>query len=109
MATDWITTLQEQADFATQIAEDVKQTLKMPDLTATQAARLYRVVEDGAQTFDRIVEEMEQHDIDASLTEAADTIADMWTNLSIATANRLRVLQGLEPIEFPPDESGACL
>ena len=40
MAIDWITTLQEQADFATQIAEEVKQTLKLPDLTATQAARL---------------------------------------------------------------------
>ena len=56
--TDWIMTLQEQADFATEIAEEVKQTLKMPDLTATQAARLYRVVEDGAQTFDRIVEDI---------------------------------------------------
>ncbi|PSH70118.1 hypothetical protein CU102_03195 [Phyllobacterium brassicacearum] len=105
MATDWVTTLQEQADFATQIAEDVKQTLKMPDLTATQASRLYRVVEQGAQSFDRIIDEMEQHDIESSLTEAADTIADMWTSLSIATANRLRALQGLKPIEFPSDES----
>lgn len=42
--------------------------------------------------------------MEASMTEAADTIADMWTNLSIATANRLRVLQGLEPIEFPSDD-----
>ncbi|MBZ9654663.1 hypothetical protein [Phyllobacterium lublinensis] len=104
MTIDWITTLQEQADFATRIAEDVKQTLKLPDLTATQAARLYRVVEEGAQTFDRIIDEMEQYDVEASMTEAAETIADMWTNLSIATANRLRALQGLEPIEFPSDD-----
>ncbi len=107
MAIDWVTTLQEQADFATQIAEEVDQTLKMPDLTATQASRLYRVVEEGAQTFDRIMDEMAQHDIDDSLTQAAETIADMWTNLSIVTANRLRALQGLTPIEFPPDESSS--
>ena len=107
MTIDWITTLQEQADFATQIAEEVKQTLKLPDLTATQAARLYRSCEEGAQTFDRIIDEMEQHDMDATLTQAADTIADMWTNLSIAAANRLRALRGLKPIEFPSDESGS--
>ncbi|MBZ9657290.1 hypothetical protein [Phyllobacterium lublinensis] len=52
MTIDWITILQEQADFATRIAEDVNQTLKLPDLTPSQAARLYRVVEEGAQTFD---------------------------------------------------------
>ena len=100
MATDWITTLQEQADFATQIAEEVKQTLRIPNLTAAQASQLYRVVEQGAQSFDRIIEEMEQHDIDNSLTQAADTIADIWTSLSISAANRLRALKGLKPIEF---------
>lgn len=64
MAIDWITTLQEEADFATRIAEDVNGTLNLPDLTATQAARLYQVVEEGLQTFDRILDEMEDHDIE---------------------------------------------
>ncbi|MBZ9605826.1 hypothetical protein [Phyllobacterium chamaecytisi] len=104
MAIDWILTLQEQADFAKQIADDVTQTLEIADLSAAQAARLYRVVEQGAQTFDRIIEEMEQHDdIDDDLTQAAETIADIWTNLSVTTANKLRVMQGLAPIEFPTE------
>jgi hypothetical protein len=105
MAIDWILTLQEQADFAKQIADDVTQTLEIADLSAAQAARLYRVVEQGAQTFDRIIEEMEQHTIDNDLIEAAETIADIWTNLSVTTANKLRVMQGLAPIEFPPETS----
>ena len=103
MAIDWISTLQEQAEFVRQIADDVSKTFEIPDLNQTQAARLYRVVEQGAQTFDRIIEEMGQHDIDHDLTEAAETIADMWTNLSVTTANNLRVMQGLAPIEFPPE------
>jgi hypothetical protein len=103
MAIDWISTLQEQANFAKQIADDVTHTLEIADLSTAQASRLYRVVEQGAQTFDRIIEEMEQHDIDNDLTEAAETIAEIWTNLSVTTANRLRVMQGLAPTAFPPE------
>jgi hypothetical protein len=106
MAIDWISTLQEQADFARQIADDVTQTLDIADLSAAQAARLYRVVEQGAQAFDRIIEEMEQHAIDDDLIEAAETIADVWTNLSVTTANKLRVMQGLAPIGLPPEITG---
>jgi hypothetical protein len=102
MAIDWISTLQEQAEFVRQVTEDVFQTLDLPDLTTAQVSRLGRVVEQGAQTFDRIMEEMEQHDLDDDLPEAAETIANAWTNLAVATANRLRVMQGLAPIEFPP-------
>ena len=99
MAIDWIATLQEQAEFAKQ-----KQTLDMPDLTVAQLSRLYRVVEQGAQTFDRIIEEMEQHDVeDVDLTDAAETIADTWTNLSVTAANKLRTSQGLEPIRIADD------
>jgi len=102
MTIDWISTLQEQAEFAKQIAEDVKQTLEIPDLSVAQATRLYRVVEQGAQTFDRIMEEMESGDnIDDELRDGAGTIADMWTNLSVTTANKIRVMQGMAPIDFP--------
>ena len=103
MAIDWNLTLQEQADFVERIAADVGQTLAMPQLTATQASRLYRVVEQGALTFDRIIDEMEQDNLDGELIEAAETIADLWTYLSIATANKLRTLQGPKPIEFAPE------
>ncbi len=105
MAIDWISTLQEQAEFVTRIAEDVTLTLELPQLSDVQVSRLFRVVEQGASTFDRIMEEMEQHDeIDDDLLEAAADIADTWTNLSISTANKLRSLQGLAPIEVPPEE-----
>ncbi len=104
MAVDWISTLQEQATFANQIAEDVKQTLQLPDLTVAQAGRLYRVVEQGAQTFDRIMDEMEgRDDVEDELRDHAETIADMWTNLSVTTANKVRAMQGLKPIEFPKE------
>jgi hypothetical protein len=71
MAIDWVLTLQEQADFAKRIADDVTRTLEIADLSTAQAARLYRVVEQGAQTFDRILDEMEQHDIDDHLVGPA--------------------------------------
>jgi hypothetical protein len=107
MAIDWISTLEEQAEFVTRIAEDVTLTLELPQLSDVQVSRLFRVVEQGASTFDRIIEEMEQEDgVDDDLFAAAADIADTWTNLSISTANKLRSLQGLSPIEFPPDNGG---
>jgi hypothetical protein len=43
---------------------------------------------------------MEQQDIDDDLVGAAETIADIWTNLSVTTANKLRVEQVLHPLSF---------
>ena len=107
MTIDWISTLQEQAEFANQIADDVKQTLEIPDLSVAQATRLYRVVEQGAQTFDRIMEQMESaSDIDDDLRDGAGSIADVWTNLSVTTANKVRSMQGLSPIHSPSGPSG---
>lgn len=107
MAIDWISTLQEQAEFVTRIAEDVTLTLELPQLSDVQVSRLLLVVEQGASTFDRIMEEMDHDDdVDDDLFEAAADIADTWTNLSISTANKLRALQGLAPIVVPPDNGG---
>ncbi|TXR50453.1 hypothetical protein [Phyllobacterium endophyticum] len=104
MAVDWIATLQEQADFVMEVAKDVANALDASDLTIEQASRLYRMVELGAQDFDRIVELMSEHDMEEGFIDAADTIEDTWTNLSVATANRLRVMPGLEPIDIAPDD-----
>jgi hypothetical protein len=102
MAVDWISTLQEQVEFVTRIAEDVTLTLELP--RDVQLSRLFRVVEQGASTFNRIMVEMERADgVDDDLFEAAADIADMWTNLLISAANKLRALQGLAPIEVPPE------
>ncbi|UXN59141.1 hypothetical protein [Phyllobacterium zundukense] len=107
MAIDWISTLQEQAEFVTRIAEDVTLTLELPQLSDVQVSRLLLVVEQGASTFDRIMEEMDHDDdVDDDLFEAAADIADTWTKLSISTANKLRALQGLAPIVVPPDNGG---
>lgn len=100
MAIDWVVTLQEQGEFVNQIAEDVIETLANPNLTTTQATKLYQSVERGAQTFDRIMDELEQHEIDRNLLDAAEAIADMWINLSVAAANRLRIIEGKPPIGF---------
>ncbi len=105
MTIDWIATLQEQQEFVKTIADDVTKTLLSSHLTTVQASRLYRTVEQGAQTFDRIIDEMEQANLDEELNTAADEIADTWTNLSIAAANKLRALRGLEPIAFPTDDN----
>jgi hypothetical protein len=95
MAIDWIFTLQEQAEFVTRIAEDVTLTLELPQLSDAQVSRLFRVVEQGASTFDRIMEEMQQHDdIEDDLFKAAADIADTWTNLLVSTANKLRSRRG---------------
>ncbi|MEP7454018.1 hypothetical protein [Phyllobacterium sp. SB3] len=70
MAIDWISTLQDQAKFVKQIAAEVSQTLDLPKLSPAQASLLYHVVEQGAQTFDRVMEEMEnQDDVDNDLTD----------------------------------------
>ena len=82
-------------------------TLELPQLSDVQVSRLFRVVEQGASTFNRIMEEMEQDDgVDEDLFEAAADIADTWTKLSISTANKLRSLKGLAPIEVPPENGG---
>ncbi|WP_457300458.1 hypothetical protein [Phyllobacterium sp. P5_D12] len=107
MTIDWIATLQEQAEFANQIADDVKQALEIPDLSVAQATRLYRVVEQGVQTFDRIMEQMKSaSDIEDDLRDGAGSIADVWTNLSVTTVNKVRSMQGLSPIDFPSGPSG---
>lgn len=104
MAVDWVSTLQEQADLVMEVAKDVANALDASDLTIEQASRLYRMVELGAQDFDRIVEFMNEGDLEESFLDAAETIEDTWTNLSVATANRLRLMRGLDPIDIAPDD-----
>ncbi|UXN58784.1 hypothetical protein [Phyllobacterium zundukense] len=47
---------------------------------------------------------MNEHDLHESFIDGAEIIEDTWTNLSVATANRLRVLRGLDPIGIAPDD-----
>jgi hypothetical protein len=104
MTVDWIATLQYQANIVMEVSQNVAYALDASDLTIEQASRLYRMVELGAQDFDQIAKVMNEHDLDASFIDAVETIEDTWTNLSVATANRLRVMRGLDPIDIAPDD-----
>lgn len=98
MAIDWIATLREQGDIAKRLAKDVPMALSDTSLTLDQASRLNGIVENGSKAFDRIVVDMQEHDLDASLFEAADALENIWCELSVATANKVRSMQGLTPI-----------
>lgn len=98
MAIDWVATLQVQTDLVLEVSTEVSKAVDEPDLTVEQASRFYRLVEQGARDFDAIVEIMDEHDVEDAFIAAAETIEDTWTNLSVATANRLRTMRGLEPI-----------
>ncbi|MFC6486926.1 hypothetical protein [Nitratireductor sp. GCM10026969] len=104
MSEDWLEVLREQGEIAQRMARDVAELLGHPGLTLDQASRMYRLVEKGAQDFDRMVEALEEQDALDAVLEAAETIQSIWDELSIATANKVRTLRGLEPIEFPDDE-----
>jgi copper(I)-binding protein len=103
MVVDWIATLQEQLDLVMKVAKDVANALDASDLTVEQAFRLYRMVELQAQDFDRIVEFINDEDLEKRIINAAETIEDTWTNLSVATANKLRAMRGLDPIDIAAD------
>ncbi|WP_028054252.1 hypothetical protein [Sinorhizobium medicae] len=98
MSIDWLATLAEQGDIAKRKATEVATLVVKPELPLEIASRLYRDVEKGAQTFDRILSDMEDADVSDELLQAADALAELWSQLSVASANKLREMQGLPPI-----------
>lgn len=103
MTTDWIATLREQGVLAERVAATMTRAHADPNLTLDQASRIYRIVEQGAQDFDQIVEEMDDHDLDDTLYDAAEALEDIWSNLSVAAANKVRTIQGLAAIKIRDD------
>lgn len=104
MATDWRAALVDSADMARQVASEIPAVVESSSITLDQAALLYNGIERCAQALDRTVDEMQHHDVDEALTEAAEQIADLWAVLSVAAANKVRTLQGLRPMQCPGDE-----
>ncbi|CAN7621918.1 hypothetical protein [Neorhizobium tomejilense] len=47
---------------------------------------------------------MEEFEVDEPLFEADEVPQNIWDKLSIALANKMRTMQGLDPIEFPDDD-----
>ena len=99
MATDWIATLKEQAHLAHRFAKEVPSALTLPELTIDQASRIHGMVEKGARDFGQISEDMNKEDLDDALYGAADRLEAIWSALSVMAANKVRTMQGLEPIE----------
>lgn len=101
MATDWLQTLQDQDAKSREFLRILKAMLEEPDVSIDEAASVYREVENAAQAFDRIVERMEDEDASEEVLDAADTMQDMWSQLSTLAVNKLRSLQGKEAIPYP--------
>lgn len=101
---DWLATLKEQGEFATSMAIKVAGTLAHPDLTIDQASQICAMVEKAAQRFEQLAGEMEEDSLDESLYEVGESIKDVWTAVSLAAVNKLRTMQGLEPIQQARDE-----
>lgn len=104
MTLDWIGILKEQTEIAQRLAVNVPAALLSRDLTLDQASRLYRDVEHGAQAFDALADKMQDHDLDEGALNLIETIEDVWTSLSVAAANKVRTMQGLEPFEPIADD-----
>lgn len=47
---------------------------------------------------------MNEEDLDDALYQATESLEDIWSALSAATANKVRTMQGLEPINFFDDD-----
>jgi hypothetical protein len=103
MSTDWITTLTEQARLVQRVTKETSAALAVPELTLDQSSRIYAMVEKGAQDFHRIVEGMNEQDLDSALYVAADRLRGIWAALSVTVADKVRVMQEHEPIEFPDE------
>lgn len=89
MATDWLETLNKQADFAQRMVQDLPTMLARQDFTWERACRLYLSLEKGAAALARIVELMEKEKLDKPLCEAAAALHDVWAKLSAATAHKI--------------------
>ncbi|WP_163269677.1 hypothetical protein [Chelativorans alearense] len=96
--------LRERGEIAKRMGNAVPEALGHPNLTLEQASRIYRLVEKSAQDAGRFVDLMEESDVHESLIKAAEALQDIWSTLSVAAANKVRIRQGLEPIDFPKDD-----
>ena len=101
---DWLELITEQGEVAQRMAANVPKVLGDPKLSLEDATKLYNIVEAGAQDLDELADKMDEFDLDEALFEAVEALQSIWDKLSVASANRVRTMQGLSPIEFPDDD-----
>lgn len=98
----WYEDLKSHGDHVQSIAAQITQTLAQPELTLDQASELYKLAVDGSQQFDDFQDALnDDDDADDNLLNAAEYLDDMWSRLVVATANKVRSMQGLSTIEMP--------
>ena len=101
---DWINLMRAHAEMTKEMASEVPKALADPDLTLEMASSLHSAVEKLAQKFESFFGEMEECDLDENLFDenffkVAESLEDIWDNLAVETANKVRTMQGLKPIE----------
>jgi hypothetical protein len=106
MAVDWFEILQDQGEICKSKVKEVAHLLQRDDLSVDAAASLYSSVERLATQFDDVVADLyEALNDDDPLLDAAETLEHLWIQLCLATANKVRELQGLPPLD-PFEQNG---
>lgn len=94
MAIDWLARLREQGRFAARMSRDVPAALGDPQLSLDEAAQLHRTVENCASSFDAILLEMERARLEKEYFRAAETVSQLWADMSVMAADKVRALRG---------------
>ena len=105
MTTDWDATLAEEGKTAKSKVREVTTLVQDPNLSLAAASVLYLDVERHAQRFDKLFDKLDAEiNFNSPLLETGETIQDLWAQMSRATVNKLRGLQGLPTIPMMADD-----
>lgn len=100
MATDWLAGMLEHTNIADRMAQEVPRALAVEGLSAEEASRLFRAVEERADAFDRFFADMQNaDDADDRLFKAGELLEELFSQLSLQCASKSRELRGLPPID----------
>lgn len=105
MATDWMATLKEAGILAQKTEADVGRLLASETLSVEHAVRLLAAVNELSEEFDEVLAEIEADEgVDEELLAAAFSIESLWSDLTLACLNKVRILRGLPAIELDGKE-----
>lgn len=89
MAADWFHQIRESQLLADRMAEQIPQLLADPDLTPAQANDIFVNVHHYCLRIERMIEEMEHHEVSDNLLDAAENLDDKWNRIAEVVADRL--------------------
>jgi len=110
VAVDWMATLNEAGLLVRNTEADTRKLLASETLSVEHAVRLLDAVSEMSEDFDEILYELEADEgADEELIQAALAIEALWSELSLACLNKVRILRGMPPITISmtgSDEDG---